>query len=169
MNQKFLLLALLLFSHSLFAKEQPLQLSEEALFLKAGYDTIHFQKAQKLNLNVRNYHILYRNNRLQNSSTLMLILGTALLAPGIYACVEDLSSDTPQDPTDESLWDIIIPMGYTTMIFWGSSLVTVGIINKVRIKSRKVYQKDGTELQLSLSPVVMPTERRYGAQLSLAF
>lgn len=167
MLYKHCLLFIIVLTISLFAQQK---VSEKEHFRRAGYNVKHYNIAQQLNLDLKNYHRYYENRKNRRiQGPVFTSIGCSLLTGGIIYYSNVSKRGTEESTIEASRLDIFGYFSSSVLIAGGSTLTSIGLIKFGQSFWRKVYRKDGTELSFDLHPVFNPLQRDIGLQLSLNF
>lgn len=149
--------------------------SQEQEFLARGLGTKHYQKAQRLNLDLENYTNYCANKSNKIKGAIIMGVGGAFVAEGLvcFLCGALMESVGNQDPydyydNDDEIKDVtkkvyMITGGISCAA--GSILMAAGGVKLS--KKLEVFRKDGTKL--SLKPSIDFLKNAYKAEVSLLF
>lgn len=147
--------------------------SELIEFEKSGLNVKHYQKANRLNLDLTNYNIYCSNKSNKIKGTILMGIGGGLVAEGLilFLCSalmesidDNYSSYYEDEETDDIIKNTYITIGGVSCAV-GVGLFIGGTLKLGKIE--KVFKKDGTKM--SLSPKVDFFDQEYGAEISLSF
>lgn len=156
--------------------------TERELFIEKGFNWKHYEKAQKLNLDLENYTIFNSNKSNKIKGTVMMGVGGGfagmgfiyLLAGALVRSASENHNDNYyyypyyEDEYDDEVTDIAKKVYFITggvCLATGVGLIIGGAAKRSKIG--KVFTKSGT--RLSLRPELDAINDRYGMRLSLSF
>lgn len=163
--------------------------TERELFIEKGFNWKHYEKAQKLNLDLENYTIFNSNKSNRINGTIMMGIGGGCCGAGLYFYLwavlfnsfeEDLEDDNyyydydyyyddyrDYDDDKEAFNDfkVFCLISSGVCVATGVGLIIGGAAKRSKIG--KVFTKSGT--RLSLRPELDAINDRYGMRLSLSF
>lgn len=182
MNRYFLIMVVLILQTWIASADD----TEKEMFLAHGYNWKHYEKAQKLNLDLENYTIFNSNKSNKIKGTVMMGVGGGFAGMGfIYLLAGALVSsagenhndnysyypyyeDDYDDDYDDEFTDFAKNVYFITgglFLGTGVGLIAGGAVKHSKIG--KVFTKSGT--RLSLRPELDAINDRYGMRLSLSF
>lgn len=148
---------------------------EREMFLERGFSWKHYEKAQKLNLDLENYIIFNKNKSNRVKGAVMMGVGGVFCATGLPYFIGAALVNTVEDYEDDYYYDddddfndfakrvyIITGSVFTAT---GVGLIIGGAVKRSKIG--KVFTKSGT--RLSLRPELDALNDKYGMRLSLSF
>jgi len=177
MNRYFLIMVVLILQTWIVRADD----SEREMFLTHGFNWKHYEKAQKLDLDLENYTIFNSNKSNKFKGTVMMGVGGGFTGMGfIYLLAGALASSVGEnhndnyyypyyeDDYDDEFTDIAKKVYFITgglLLGTGVGLIAGGAVKRSKIG--KVFTKSGT--RLSLRPELDAINDRYGMRLSLSF
>lgn len=167
---KYLLILVILILQTWIARADDV---EREMFLEKGFNWKHYEKAQKLNLDLENYTIFNSNKSNKIKGAIMMGIGggccvtgiTFFLMAALIGSVDDYyyDDDYDGDEIDDIKGVYMVSGGVCAAT--GLGLIIGGAVKRSKIG--KVFTKSGT--RLSLRPELDAINDRYGMQLSLSF
>ncbi len=151
--------------------------AEREMFIEKGFNWKHYEKAQRLNLDLENYTIFNSNKSNKIRGAVMLGVGGGTCGIGLYfiflgalvSSVDNSYDDyynygySGDDEVDAIKGFFLVTGGIFCAT--GAGLIIGGAVKRTQIG--KVFTKSGT--RLSLKPKLDAINDRYGMQLSLSF